>query len=167
MTVIVTLDDGGGMMFNRRRQSQDRIVRDKILELASGSRLLMNAYTYKQFQDAQASGTVGEMSKPVDGTPETSETVGGTPESIGVRIASDENFLENASADDFCFVEGADVSPYLDRIGRVIVFRWNRAYPSDVRFPVDLTAPPWKLVRTDEFPGFSHEKITEEIYVCE
>ena len=32
MKVIVTVDDSFGMLFNKRRQSQDRILREKILE---------------------------------------------------------------------------------------------------------------------------------------
>lgn len=139
MQVIVAIDDGGGLMFNRRRQSQDRVLRERILRLSDGARLWMNAYTRKQFDDAEAAG----------------------------RIAVDENFLEKAADGDFCFVENAPVRPVLDRVERVILFRWNRAYPSDLRFDVDLSAPPWTLIETEEFPGYSHEKITEEVYARE
>ena len=34
MTLIVCLDDKNGMAFNHRRQSQDRLLRRRVLELA-------------------------------------------------------------------------------------------------------------------------------------
>lgn len=136
MILIAVVDDGGGLMFNRRRQSRDRALRDRILTLSGGAKLWMNAYAYQQFRDA----------------------------ADGAEIVVDEDFLSKAPDGDFCFMEDASANAYLARTERVILFRWNRAYPSDVRFDADLSAPPWKLVRTDEFPGFSHEKITEEIY---
>ena len=138
MRIIVAVDDGGGLMFNRRRQSQDRVLRERILRLSDGARLWMNAYTRKQFEDAAAG-----------------------------QIQVDEDFLQKAADGDYCFVENAPVLPALDRVERVILFRWNRAYPSDMKFDLDLSAPPWTLAETDEFPGSSHEKITEEVYVRE
>lgn len=44
----------------------------------------------------------------------------------------------------------------------LVLYRWNRSYPGDVTFPWPLTG--WKLVETADFPGTSHEKITEEVY---
>ena len=49
MKLILFLDEEGGMLFNRRRQSQDRCAREYILEKAAGSRLWMNPYSAKQF----------------------------------------------------------------------------------------------------------------------
>ena len=47
-------------------------------------------------------------------------------------------------------------------IEKVILYHWNRDYPADTYFDLDLTD--WKITRTEEFPGFSHDKITEEVY---
>ncbi|MBR4211557.1 MAG: ribonuclease Z [Oscillibacter sp.] len=138
MNIIAVIDDGGGLMFNRRRQSQDRILRERILRLSDGARLWMNAYTRKQFDDID-------------------------PE----RVSVDEDFLQKAADGDYCFVENVPVLPVLDRVERLFLFRWNRAYPSDLKFDLDLSAPGWNLLETDEFPGYSHEKITEEVYVRE
>ena len=52
MKVILVIDDDNGMMFNNRRQSQDRILREKILEISRESKLWMNAYSQKQFASA-------------------------------------------------------------------------------------------------------------------
>ena len=54
MILIVAVDEDKGMMFNRRRQSKDRVLRERILSLAKGGKLWMNAYTRRQFpEDAQ------------------------------------------------------------------------------------------------------------------
>ena len=76
----------------------------------------------------------------------------------------DEAFLDKAAMDDYCFVENTDMLPYADGISGVIVYRWNRAYPSDVKFPIDLFQDRWTLISSTEFAGSSHEKITREIY---
>ena len=39
MIVIACLDDNGGMMFNHRRQSQDRMLRAHIAALVGGAML--------------------------------------------------------------------------------------------------------------------------------
>lgn len=52
MILIVCLDDKGGMAFHRRRQSQDRALREQLLALTAGAPLWMNAYSALQFGDA-------------------------------------------------------------------------------------------------------------------
>ena len=47
MILIVCVDDAGGLSFNRRRQSQDRALRARMLE--KWGRLWMNAYSARQF----------------------------------------------------------------------------------------------------------------------
>ena len=136
MILIVAVDEDKGMMFNRRRQSKDRVLRERILSLAKGGKLWMNAYTRRQFlEDAQG------------------------------EIIVDEKFLEKAGFGDYCFLENIPASPYEDRIEKIILFLWNRKYPSDTWFDIDLEGGGWKLSETREFSGSSHEKITEEVYV--
>ena len=50
MVLIVCVDDRNGMMFHKRRQSQDRILRKRILERAGGQRIWMSQDTAKQFE---------------------------------------------------------------------------------------------------------------------
>ncbi len=135
MIVICCVDDAMGMLFNRRRQSRDRVVRAAIGTLAAGKTLWMNAYSAAQF-------SIGEL-----------------PEGICV----DEEFLAKAQPEDYCFVENTDMEPYENKISGLVLFHWNRAYPADVRFPLQLTRQ-WQLKSTQELTGYSHEKITMEVY---
>ena len=49
-----------------------------------------------------------------------------------------------------------------DKIEKLIVFKWNREYPSDFSLDIDLSQ--WSLISTTDFKGNSHEKITMEVY---
>lgn len=51
MEVIVCVDDSMGMLFNHRRQSQDRSLRKHILDKTRGRKIWMNEYSAGQFED--------------------------------------------------------------------------------------------------------------------
>ena len=51
MNLIICLDDKNGMLFNKRRQSRDSVLNERVLAIAEGSRLLMNSYSAKLFAD--------------------------------------------------------------------------------------------------------------------
>ena len=136
MIVICVIDDHGGMLFNHRRQSQDRVLREHILQRTHGKKLWMNAYSYGQFAAEQAS-----------------------------QIVVSEQFLQQAAAGDYCFVETCSLKSVRSRIEAVILYRWNRSYPTDFALDLTLTQPDWIQVETTEFAGNSHERITEERYI--
>lgn len=119
------------MAFMGKRQSQDRVLREKILGISKGSRLLMNSYSAKQFENLE-------------------------------NIVVDEDFLNNANQGDFCFVENKEV--LTENVENFYVFNWNRKYPADLFFTVDLKAEGFKKIKKEEFQGNSHDKITLEIY---
>jgi hypothetical protein len=133
MFVIICIDDNKGMMFNHRRQSQDKNLRNYILSEINNDKLWMNAYTYGQFSETQLQ-----------------------------NIVVDEDFLKKAGQSEYCFVEDEDINPYLEKIEKIVLFKWNRKYPADFHFNVDING--WDLVKTEELRGNSHEKITKEIY---
>lgn len=137
MNLIVAIDDNNGMMFNKRRQSQDRVLRDRIRKLCANSRLWVNHYTEKQFLQDE-NGTA--------------------------HIDVDDAFLSEAAPGEYCFAENVSVAPYEKYIEQIILFKWNRKYPGDFHFDIDLANGTWKLVSVEDFPGSSHEKITMEVY---
>lgn len=78
---------------------------------------------------------------------------------VNIEEYSKSLFPDYYSGDsDYYFIENRN--PDLSKAEKIIVYRWNRDYPSDIK--VDLSA--WKRVSESNFKGKSHEKITEEIY---
>ena len=51
MILITCVDNNMGMLFNHRRQSQDRVLKERILKSASGKIIWMNHYSENQFKD--------------------------------------------------------------------------------------------------------------------
>lgn len=51
MKIIVCVDKSNGMMFNNRRQSQDKVLISKIIELSSGYDLLTSSYSSNLFNE--------------------------------------------------------------------------------------------------------------------
>ena len=131
MNIIICIDKNGGMSFSGKRQSMDCVLREKVLEITNGSRLLMNSYSAKQFENAD-----------------------------GIIVDSD--FLNNANQGDFCFVEDKEITA--ENVESFYIFNWNRKYPGDLFFNVDLKAEGFKKIKKEEFQGNSHDKITLEIY---
>ena len=142
MKLIVCVDDRMGVMFNRRRQSKDVKVREDMLAmLGEGQNLFVSPYTAKQF------------------LPEEQE-----------RLYISENFLLEAGEEDICFVEDKDVSELADKVGSIVLYRWNRHYPSDRYFTLDLSG--YELISSLDFVGNSHPEMLKEQYqkkvaVCE
>ena len=108
MIIDVCIDDRGGMLFNRRRQSQDRLLRQDLLRETAGRPLWMNAYTAGQF----------------DHIPEN------------IRVAED--FPARAGEGEFCFFENVNPAPWLEKAEKIILYHWNRHYPADRWFPQPL-----------------------------
>lgn len=62
------------------------------------------------------------------------------------------------------FIEDKSLKEYEKKINRLIIYYWNRKYPSDLQFDIDLTTHQWKLVSQEDIIGKSHENITKKIY---
>ena len=122
MIIILCLDNNNGMMFNDRRQSQDRGLREYIAEMTKGEKVYMNAYTEKLYE---------EINDPV----------------------VCEDFLHKAGKGETCIV---------DQIEEIVIFCWNKVYPSDQVLDVDLEE--WKLAEEEQIEGSTHE-ITKQIYL--
>jgi len=128
MDVIVCLDDKGGMLFNKRRQSRDSAVFED-----------MKSYLFAPLAiDAFSEKLIAET---------------GIDYEVKVPEKEDVFFLENIALDGFA-----------DKIDRVIIYKWNRVYPSDFKFSLDLAKEGFLLKETKDIVGTSHEKITREVY---
>lgn len=135
MRVSLCVDELGGMMFNRRRVSRDREVIADVCRDAENCTLYSSEYSAPLFEDAQIQPTVSS------------------------------DFLDIAKKDDLCFVESEALAPYLSKITVLTLYKWNRRYPSDLKLDIDPVKSGFKLLSVSEFAGYSHEKITKEVYV--
>lgn len=68
---------------------------------------------------------------------------------------------EALQAQDVVFLEDIPFTQIAEKCDTLIVYRWDRAYPGDVKLVIDGS---FTLVSAEEFAGFSHEKITKEVY---
>lgn len=78
------------------------------------------------------------------------------------RVVVLDDPLADAGAEDVCVLEtpfalSASVSP-------LVVYRWDKEYPADQRLA--LSADAWALQSATELTGYSHDKITKEVWVC-
>ena len=80
-----------------------------------------------------------------------------------IREAGIPYVLPPETAEDF-FAENIPSDEVLEKTNKIVIYRWNRHYPADIRWEPDLTAMGFVLQETIEFPGTSHEKITREVY---
>ncbi len=81
------------------------------------------------------------------------------------RIVIADDPLSQCPSGKLCFVEMTELVPYIDDIDTLIVYNWNRHYPTDKALDIDLKDGSFTLASSTEFIGSSHEKITKEIYI--
>ena len=134
MILAFCVDDEYGMRFNRRRQSRDRAVCADLLTEAEGRSLWMAPESRPLFPKEAAS------------------------------ICAAPDFLDRAGNRDLCFVEAPPLRPWLYRADRLLLYRWNRRYPSDQRLDFDPAEEGFRLISRLDLPGNSHETITKEVY---
>ena len=132
MTAIVCIDDRGGMLFNKRRQSRDRVLIEDVISDLSDKKIYILEYSKLLFEMHEGK----------------------------YEIVDD--FLNVDGEDAVCFVENVDITPYKNKINKLVIYKWNRVYPADFYFPLDLKD--YKLTQTAEFAGSSHENVTREVY---
>lgn len=132
LNVIVCLDDNNGMLFNNRRQSRDKKVLDDIFSLVGDKKLFIAGFSEKLFSE------------------------------YGGELVVDDSFLNIADNADFCFVENCCLQSSLEKIEKIIVYKWNRVYPAD--FVCDIDFSLFSISEETELVGNSHEKITRLIY---
>lgn len=134
MTVAVCISDGGGMLFNKRRQSKDKTVTEDILKQAGEKKILISEFSLPIF--SEYSERVIDVSDP----------------------------LAVAENGDFVFVEDRKILEHKSKIEEIYIYRWNRKYPFDFKLDFDPSEEGMYLAEVVEFAGNSHEKITRELW---
>ena len=110
MVIVVCMEERRGMLFNKRRVSRDTVVYQDLLN-SCPQKLWMNRYSSPLFSQFPQ-------------------------ERLGIA----EDFLQQAAAGDWCFVENQRLQPYEPVIEAVVIYQWNRRYPADFYFDLDLTS---------------------------
>lgn len=138
MILLACVDDNYGLAFNGRRQSRDRAVSADMLSLAGEKALWIEPGSEKLF-----------------------EAAGDGREKV-LRIEPD--CLEQAGIGEYCFVESlaGGGTAWRERVEKLALYKWNRKYPADTFLEWDFEG--WELEERREFAGYSHERITREIY---
>ena len=134
MKLIVCVDDNYGMMFNNRRQSRDRVVIEDIINTLDGSKLYIDRYSEKLFERAK------------------------------IDIVISDDLVNDIDADGACFLENMSAKELAAMADEIIIYHWNRRYPYDLVFDADIDKMGFSLKTSSEFEGYSHEKITKEIF---
>jgi hypothetical protein len=148
MRLIVCVEDQMGMLFHQRRVSRDREVIRDIVRLCQGQPLRFTGYSAKLFDG---------MCEP---SPElVSRAAVCEHAAIHLQECEASELWDTDAAN--LFVENpADIIE--EKVDAIVLYRWNRRYPADQYFPIDLRG--WELTGCSEFPGYSHDKITRECY---
>ncbi len=81
----------------------------------------------------------------------------------GTAIIADDPIAECPEGG-ICFIENIDILPVIDSVGELVIYRWNRLYPSDKKLDIDPVSHGFILKEKTDFVGSSHEKITKEVY---
>lgn len=134
MTVFLCLDERGGMMFNNRRQSRDTRVIEDIARTVGDGVLYVSDFSEALFAQSEAS------------------------------VICVPNPLSAAADSSFVFIENEHLKEYADKISSLIIYKWNRHYPSDFKLDISPEDIGLKLSEVSEFAGKSHKKITREAY---
>lgn len=134
MTVAVCISDGGGMMFNKRRQSRDRVVTEDVLARSGDRKIITSDYSSKLFSE--------------------------NPD----RITPVDDPLAEAEDGDFVFVEDRSLLEHKNKIKEIYIYKWNKKYPFDKRLDFSPEGEGMHLAEVVEFEGNSHEKITRELW---
>ena len=134
MTVIICIDDRGGMLFMKRRLSKDRLLIEDVSKMTENAVLYISDFSESLFADSDISALC-------------------VP-----------NPLESAGEDDFAFIENLTLSESIEKIDRLVIYKWNRRYPFDFALDIVPEKQGFRLIESYDFKGYSHDNITKEIY---
>ncbi len=132
MIFVLCIDDKNGLSFNGRRQSRDRVLIDRLIRMLPDKTINIKSYSSPLFE------------KYID------------------RVNVSEELPDKLKNGEVFFSENLDPAPFKDSIEKLILFKWNRVYPSDKKMTLELSD--FSLINSKDFTGSSHDKITVSEY---
>lgn len=136
MKLIVCLSNDAGMMFNNRRQSRDSALIERLIEIVGTHKIYAEAYSKTLFKDCSLNNSIF-FNKDID--------------------------WSTIDESDYVFVEDPELFKNAPIFDQVIVCWWNREYPSDKFFRINMAS--YESVKTETLVGRSHNEIEIEYYV--
>jgi len=133
-TVAIAVDERLGTFFGGKRQSRDKLLIEDLIKTANERAIVIRPYSLSQFH------------------------------AYDIKLKVCDIPLDDACDGDVCFIEGEELFPYKDKISELIIYNFNRHYPSDKKLDISPDKLGMTLCERVEFAGFSHDKITKEIY---
>ncbi len=134
MKLVICIDDRGGMAFNKRRVSRDKLMISDLAEYVGDDVLYIAPYSEELFFE------------------------------VSLNMIVSENPLKFAEDGDFVFVEREEPSAYIVAAKEVVIYKWNRRYPFDMAMEKSPLDYGFELESVFEFKGNAHDKITREVY---
>lgn len=134
MKLVICIEDRGGMLFNKRRVSRDKLMIADFAEYAGDSTVFIEPYSEELFSEA----------------------------SLNMIIS--ENPMKFAEDGDFVFIERQEPRAFAEAAKEIVIYKWGRRYPFDTSMNFSPEELGFKLESTFEFRGNAHEKITREVY---
>lgn len=132
MKLIVCVDLNNGMLFNNRRQSKDNNLIVHISNMIGDKKLWITEFSKNLYK-----------------------------EKINYNLLKLDD-VSKISEDEFCFIENISPSVLEKNVEEIIIYNWNRNYPADFYFDINLDN--WILKSQIDIIGSSHSKITQKIY---
>ena len=134
MKLIFCTDERGGMMFNKRRVSRDKLLVEDVANYVGDNILYAEPYSLELFADAS------------------------------VNLICSDSPEKSADTGDYAFIESYSPKEAAREAEEIVIYNWNRRYPFDVSLefrPEDLG---FRLKTRYKFKGSSHDLITREVY---
>lgn len=194
MKLILCVDVDNGMTFNDRRQSRDREVIKDIARYVGDGRIIISEYSRILFGSVKGNVVVFDFEKEESDNillesdkanvlvsdfekEEMNDIVFDADKNENeinddnLKYKNDKNdkndktdIFDKIDEQDVYFIEKVEHLNKINwnKIDELILYRWDKKYPTDCSFYVDNDK--FRLNNILEFQGFSHDKITREVY---
>ena len=134
MVAMVAVSENLGMMVEGARMLENPHLRAKILDIAKRDHLWMNNYTAEAFAG----------------------------EELPAYVTVDDDFLEHAGMGQYVLVENRKLKPYMDRVERILLFRWSKE--GEVTRKLDVNIERGLLLVDEDLPLADGEQYTIEVW---